>query len=163
MAVQSKSLTEFTSVDITKAKPGLIYDAEGVTLIGKYTDELSAHRARKEWQSILNSHFLLESDRDYELKTYCVLDDNQFLLSCAFMSACGRYAFWRLVNRQAPEAEQKLNGAKERIQKSAKGFLGSTWGSENKETSFVVSALEEEIQRNEENTSLVNRLLQLFK
>jgi hypothetical protein len=28
---------------------------------------------------------------------------------------------------------------------------------------LVVSALEEQIHRNEENTSLVNRLLQLFK
>jgi hypothetical protein len=163
MAVHSKSVAEFTSVDISRAKPGLIYDAEGVTLIGKYTDELSAHRARREWQSILSSHFLLESDRDYELKTFCELEDNQFLLSCTFMSACGRYAFWRLVNRQAPEAEGKLNGARERIQKSSKGFLGSSWNSESKETTFVVNALEEQIQRNEENTSLVNRLLQLFK
>ena len=62
------------------------------------------------WQAILASHFLLEPDRDYELRTHCSLDDEQFVLSCSFLSACGRYAFWRLVNRQAPEAEQKLNG-----------------------------------------------------
>ena len=163
MAVHSKSVSEFTSVDITKAKPGLIYDAEGVTLLGKYTDELAAHRARKEWQLILNSHFLLEAERDYELNTFCDLGEEHFLLSCCFLSACGRYAFWRLVNRQAPEAEHKLNGCKERIQKSAKNFLGSSWSNENKETTFVVNALEEQLQRNEENTSLVNKLLQLFK
>ena len=85
--------------------------------------------------------------------------------TCALpiFSACGRYAFWRLVNRQAPEAEQKLNGSRERVQKSNKSFLGAGWGTENKETTFVVSAFEEQIRRSEENRSLVNRLLQLFK
>ena len=163
MAVHSKTLSEFASVDLSKAKPGLIYDAEGVTLFGKYSDELSAHRAKREWQEVLGSHFLLENERDYELGAFCSLEENQFLLSCNFVSACGRYAFWRLVNRQAPEAEQRLNGQKERIQKSAKGFMGSPWNADSKETTFVVNALEEQIQRNEENKSLVNRLLQLFK
>ncbi len=163
MAVHSKSVSEFTSVDLTAAKLGLIYDAEGVTLIGKYSDELSAYRSRREWQGILSNHFLLENERDYDLTVYSSVEDGQFLLSCAFSSACGRYAFWRLVNRQAPEAEQKLNGQKERIQKSAKNFLGANWDTTSKETTFVVNAFEEQIRRNEENRSLVNRLLQLFK
>ena len=163
MAVQSKTLSDFTSVDLTKAKPGLIYDAEGVPLFGKYQDELSAHRARRDWQAVLGSHFLLENERDYELSVFSSLEEGQFLLSCNFVSACGRYAFWRLVNRQAPEAEQRLNGQRERIQKSAKSFMGANWNPDKKETTFVVNALEEQMQRNEENKSLVNRLLQLFK
>ena len=163
MAVQhTKDISEVSSVDLTKARPGLIYDAEGVTLFGKYTDQLSTYRSRKEWQAILASHFLLEPERDYEIKAICSIDDNKVLLSCSFTSACGRYAFWRLVNRQAPEAEQKLNGQRDKVQKSAKGFLGSPWN-EEKQTAFVMSSLEEQIKKSEENTSLVNRLLQLFK
>lgn len=162
VAVHPKNIAEFSTVDLGKAKPGLVYDAEGVTLFGKYTDQLSTYRAKREWQTILASHFLLEPDRDYELRTHCSIDEDQFVLSCSFVSACGRYAFWRLVNRQAPEAEQKLNGQRERVQKSARGFLGSNWNDE-KQTTFVMSALEEQIQRTDENTGLVNRLLQLFK
>lgn len=163
MAVHSKTLSDFASVDLSRAKPGLIYDADTVTLFGKYQDELSAYRARRDWQQVLSSHFLLENERDYDLSVFCSLDEGQFFISCNFVSACGRYAFWRLVNRQAPEAEQRLNDQRERVQKSAKSFLGSNWSNESKETTFVVNALEEQIQRNEENRSLVNRLLQLFK
>ncbi len=162
MAVHFKPALR-TNLDLDRAKLGLIYDAEGITLFGKFTDELSAHRARREWQMIFSSHFLLERERDYDLHVFTSLEDNQFVLSCSFVSACGRYAFWRLVNRQAPEAELKLNGNRDRVQKSAKSFLGAGWGTESKETTLVVSAFEEQIQRNEENKSLVNRLLQLFK
>lgn len=151
--------TASTNIDFTRAKLGLIYDAEAVTLFGKYQDELSAYRARREWQTVLGSHFLLERERDYDLLVFSSLEDNQFVLSCNFVSACGRYAFWRLVNRQAPEAEQKLNTNNERVQKSNR----HTWASGQAETNFVVNALEEQIDRNEETKSLMNRLLQLFK
>jgi len=162
MAVHPRHATT-SSIDLSRAKPGLIYDAEGVTLFGKYQDELSAYRARREWQTIFSGHFLLENERDYEMSVFSSLEDNQFILAACFTSACGRYAFWRLVNRQAPEAEQKLNGHRERIQKSNRNFLGSSWNADSKETTLVVSAFEEQIQRNEETVSLVNRLLQLFK
>jgi len=158
MAGISGTLTN-SNIDFARAKLGLIYDAEAVTLFGKYQDELSAHRARKEWQVVLGSHFLLERERDYDLVVFTSLEDGQFVLSCNFVSACGRYAFWRLVNRQAPEAEQKLNTNNERVQKSNR----NPWSNNNNETSIVVNALEEQIDRNEETKSLVNRLLQLFK
>ena len=36
-------------------------------------------------------------------------ESKYFVLNCYFTSACGRYAFWRLINNQAPEAESKLS------------------------------------------------------
>lgn len=163
MASTGINLSDFSNIDIQRAKNGLIYDAETVTLIGKYGDELTAHRNKKEWLTVLSSHFLLEQDKDYELNTFSSLEENIFLLACTFTSACGRYAFWRLANRQASEAEQKLNGTNEKIQKSARGFLGGNWGSDSKETTLVVSALEEQIQRNQENTGMMKRILRLFQ
>ena len=159
---QSNAPSEFnfTNVDIRKAKQGLIYDAEGIALLGKFGDQISAYRAKKEWHKILNSHFILEPEKDYELKVHCSLENNLFFINCTFISACGRYAFWRLINRQAPEAEQKLNSSGEKIQKPNKGFLASQ---ESKETSFVISSIEEQILNNQENKSLIGRLIHLFK
>lgn len=150
----------YANIDIKKAKQGLIYDAEGITLIGKFGDQISAYRAKREWHKILSSHFILEAEKDYELKTYCSLENNLFIIDCSFISACGRYAFWRLINRQAPEAEQKLNRSGEKIQKPNKGFLASQ---ENKQTAFVISSIEEQIENNKENKTLIGRLIHLFK
>ncbi len=87
---------------------GLIFDADGVTLIGKYGDELSAYRARRRWVDILHRYFLLEKKRDYELSVLSCPENDYFALNCFFISACGRYAFWRLINDQSPEAETQL-------------------------------------------------------
>lgn len=89
-------------------RSGLIFDAEGVTLIARCNDELSAYRAKKNWVLVLKSYFLLELERDYELSVLASPEQGYFTVSCFFISACGRYAFWRLINDQAPEAELKL-------------------------------------------------------
>jgi len=86
----------------------LIYDTDAISLIGRFTDELSAYRSRRNWIEVLSNHFLLESERDFELKIIASDTSGSFLLSCSFISACGRYAFWRLINHQAPEAEEKM-------------------------------------------------------
>lgn len=86
----------------------IVFDAEAVTLLGRYGDELSAHRARRAWQETLNGYFLLEVERDYETRIVVDSEEGSFQLACSFVSACGRYAFWRLLNHQAPEAEQRL-------------------------------------------------------
>ena len=87
---------------------GLVFDADGVAVIAKYRDELAAYRARRRWVDVLHRYFLLEKARDYELSILAVAENNYFVLNCFFISACGRYAFWRLVNEQAPEAEHQL-------------------------------------------------------
>lgn len=86
----------------------ITFNADTVTLSGYYSDELSAYRAKREWVRVFNIYFLLESERDYELRISVLGDKEVFHLECIFSSACGRYAFWRLINGQAPEAEGEL-------------------------------------------------------
>lgn len=159
MAVENRN----TNLDLSKYKPGLIYDADGITLVGKYTDELSAYRAKRQWTEVLNSYFLLEKDRDYEMWVNSSIEDCSFALSCCFVSACGRYAFWRLINHQAPEAEQKLGGSVQNI--PARRFLGSLRSEEDidKKTSWVIEALNEQIEGNQETIGILQRIRKLFR
>ena len=39
------------------------------------------------------------------------IEEGVFTLQCEFVSACGRYAFWRLTNNQAPEAQYLIETA----------------------------------------------------
>lgn len=88
--------------------PALEFDALGVILRGVYGDELSAFRAKRAWIRALDQNFLLDEGHDYEMKTRPNLEDRKFVLNCSFVSACGRYAFWRLINDQAPEVQYLL-------------------------------------------------------
>lgn len=145
----------------TKYKEGLIYDAESVILAGKYTDEMSAHRAKKTWIDVLGSYFLLESERDYELWVTTDLTEEYFVIHCCFISACGRYAFWRLVNQQAPEAEAKLGASLKNA--DIKRLLATNRSlSKSKREPFVLSALADQIDSNEDTKSLISRILKLF-
>ncbi len=102
--------TEIIEADGTKQSDCVMFDSDLVTLIGVYSDEISAHRARKLWMETFADSFLLESKSDY---TIVVSRDEsgKFLLNCVFESACGRYAFWRLTNNQAPEAQYIIETA----------------------------------------------------
>ena len=106
----------------------LAYDAEAVSLIGSFGDELSAYRARKTWMDVFTNFFLLERERDYDMEIEWDEDLDCFILDCTFSSACGRYAFWRLINHQAPEAEQVLCGTVGDERGSERGFLSSLLG-----------------------------------
>ena len=103
-----------TYVDyVTKAKPAkktpkLEYLTDDVAIVRNFPDEMSAYRARKTWHKILSSHFLLEDERDYTIAIDCDHATRRYSLSCIFTSACGRFAYWRLVNKQAIEAEAAL-------------------------------------------------------
>lgn len=83
------------------------YDPDAVTLEGHYVDELSAHRAKKAWSQTLKSYFLLDNKVDFSLKIRNGLADD-YVLVCEFGSTCGRYAFWRLINNQALEAQYRI-------------------------------------------------------
>jgi hypothetical protein len=113
--------------DSDLAKPGLIFDADTVTLLGKFTDEFSAYRGRKQWMEVFAHYFLLERTRDYDTEVGAIEGTDYFFLRCTFSSACGRYAFWRLVNHQALEAEEKLHAHNMVNKKSARFLLGSIW------------------------------------
>lgn len=87
------------------------FDPDRITLHGRYADQLSAYRAKKIWSETLETCFLLEPDHDFNLDVKSSLTDGEFMLNCSFASACGRYAFWRLTNEQAPEAQYILETA----------------------------------------------------
>lgn len=89
----------------------VFFDPELLLLEGRYSDELSAHRARRRWSSVFSTSFLLESKHDYELSVKESSEDEGFALRCEFLSACGRYAFWRITHGQAPEAQHLLETA----------------------------------------------------
>jgi hypothetical protein len=98
-----------TKEDYPDTSTGVCFDPENVTLEGVYADELSAYRARKCWAEALENHFLLEPEHDF----FVVIDDStdDYRLRCEFITACARYAFWRLTNNQAPEAQYIIETA----------------------------------------------------
>lgn len=135
MTVDANNLSQDLSADPQR----LIYDTDGVTLIGHYTDEVSAYRARRSWIEVLSNYFLLESTRDYEMSVRYSNETQFFVLTCSFSSACGRYAFWRLINHQAPEAEEKLsNGLNKPPKAIFSSFLGSSVSTSS--SPWVISA-----------------------
>lgn len=89
--------------------PEICFDPENILLEGWYRDELSAYRAKKIWQETLAHYFLLESDDDFDLTVDKI--GGAYRLSCGFYSACARYAFWRITNDQAPEAQYIIETA----------------------------------------------------
>lgn len=143
--------------EFQKQREGLIYDADSVVLAGKYGDELSAHRARKHWVEVLNNYFLLEQERDYEIWVTSSLQENYFVISCCFVSACGRYAFWRLVNQQAPEAEAKL-GATVRRNAGKRHVPGTLPPA----LPYVLSSVDAHGALTTETCSLLKRVLKFF-
>ena len=90
---------------------GVCFDPEAVTIEGKYLDELSAHRAKKGWVETLEVNFLLDPAYDVIFKVANAAEATQYILRCEFVSACARYAFWRLTNNQAPEAQYQIETA----------------------------------------------------
>ena len=91
----------------------ILFDKDTITLFARYHDELSAHRSKRVWVETFESHFLLEQGTDYQLEVK--KEDTEletfFVLRCKFISACARYAFWRITNQQAPEAQYVLETA----------------------------------------------------
>ena len=58
----------------------------------------------------LRGSFLLENETDFQFTTS--RDENsKFILTCEFKSACARYAFWRITNNQAPDAQYIIETA----------------------------------------------------
>ena len=90
---------------------GVTFDPEETSLHGSYKDEISAHRAKKLWIETLEDNFILENNCDFSVHVQSLAHGHGFLLSCQFESSCARYAFWRLTNNQAPEAQYVIETA----------------------------------------------------
>jgi hypothetical protein len=95
--------------DFNSTSSGVCFDPDNVTLDGVYIDELSAYRAKKCWIEALENHFLLEPEHDFFLQIEAINGEQR--LRCEFVTACARYAFWRLTNNQAPEAQYIIETA----------------------------------------------------
>ena len=143
-------------IDLSQFKSGLIFDAEGVALFGKYDNELLAWRAKKEWVQVLHDYFLLEPTRDYEIDVITDLDTFTFCIKSSFNSACGRYAFWRLINHQAPEAEKKLGGT------IKSNIIDSENAHQSGDESWIINPLEESANKNRESAKILKKILKIF-
>jgi hypothetical protein len=100
-----------TIFDEAVLRPGVCFDPDEVVLEGLYADELSAYRAKKVWVRALESNFLLETKHDFSIRVLASDKGSMFKLRCDFMTACGRYAFWRLTHNQAPETQYLIETA----------------------------------------------------
>jgi len=92
-------------------EPCVSFDPEHVRLEGVYGDQLSAYRAKRGWIDALEKCFLLDLSHDFNIAVVSSYADNRFILRCEFVTACARYAFWRLTNHQAPEAQYSIETA----------------------------------------------------
>lgn len=90
---------------------GLWYDPDRLIIEGIYCDELTAYRARRRWIEALKVHFLLDDGEDFSLKVKLLRSNRHFKVQCNFLTACGRYAFWRLTHHQALEVQCILETA----------------------------------------------------
>lgn len=81
------------------------FDPETSALAGVYSDELSVYRAKRGWRQVLEAHFILEFGHDFTLEIVEDPTTHRYLMRCEFVSACGKSAFWRITNHQAPETQ----------------------------------------------------------
>lgn len=89
---------------------GVFFDEDSLTLEGKYKDEISSYRAKKNWCETLKNYFLLETNIDFKISVQkASLSDFQVKLE--FTSPCGRYAFWKLSTDQSHEAQYAIEVA----------------------------------------------------
>ena len=107
-------VSRFETIELTEEIPGIAgvcFDPDNITLQGCYPDELSAYRAKRLWIETLENCFLLEQGHDFSVCVRQHRDSSRFVLLCEFTTACARYAFWRLTNHQAPEAQYVIETA----------------------------------------------------
>ena len=108
------SPSESLVIELTKEinrEQCVLFDPEAVRLEGVYRDQISAYRAKRIWIQALERCFLLEQDHDFSVCVASEVAESRFTLTCHFMTACARYAFWRLTNHQAPEAQYIIETA----------------------------------------------------
>ena len=133
------------ALELTRArqitpKSTLSYDTESVRLIASFGDEVTAYRARRHWMTVFAEHFMLEQEKDYQLKVNSVSSEERtaWQVTCSFHSACGRYAFWRLINKQAPEAETRIGVRSSKRQDQNKKLIAAAMKAGSKEQEWVI-------------------------
>ncbi|HMO01419.1 MAG TPA: hypothetical protein PKD37_04670 [Oligoflexia bacterium] len=89
----------------------IYFSKENLTIFAKYQDEISAYRARRKWLKTLDEYFFLDDASDFILQQARSSGEDEYYLICQFVSPAARYAFFRLVNLQALEAQYQLETA----------------------------------------------------
>ncbi len=107
---QSELEASISSNSVSSEK-GIWFDPERIMLEGSYTDQVTAYRARRRWIKTFETNFLLEGQHDFKVQVTQDSGSETFRLRCDFLTACGRYAFWRLTHNQAPEVQHLLETA----------------------------------------------------
>lgn len=87
------------------------FDGDRTLLEGVYRDQLSAYRAKRVWLEAFSIYFLLDEEQDLRVQISSDHEHGVYLIRCEFLSACARYAFWRLTNHQTPEAQYIIETA----------------------------------------------------
>jgi hypothetical protein len=106
-----QNVFESQVIELTAEIPAntcVCFDPENVRLEGAYKDQLSAYRAKRVWIEALERCFLLDLTHDFNVTVTSKVSEGKFTLRCDFFTACARYAFWRLTNHQAPEAQYMI-------------------------------------------------------
>ena len=98
-------------VPVPALQGGVWYDPDRIVLEGNYSDQITAYRAKRRWIKAFESNFLLEGNHDFKISVAQQVESGEFRLRCDFLTACGRYAFWRLTHNQAPEVQFLLETA----------------------------------------------------
>lgn len=148
-----------------RIEESLVFDPNTVTLTGNFKDELSLFRAKRSWIDVLTSSFLLEEKRDYEISLKTDLKTKTFHIDCSFLSACGRYSFWRLINHQAPEAEEKLCPSSNKatnVYNANSIIMPDTPTQTPKEQRWILSFLSNTAQKTKQTSWLLKLLQSLF-
>lgn len=101
--VEALPTTAFQPENLFEAAKISVAEEESL-ITGTYTHELTLHRAKKLWEQVLESYFLLDRHTDFLIKTRANHETGEYSLWCFFTSACGRYACWRIAHDHAPEA-----------------------------------------------------------
>ena len=91
-------------------KPHLKHSEDLSALSSTFDSEFTAYSARRHWINLFYKYFALEKDKDYIL---CVDKEDtshgeKYELNCEFISPNGKYAFWKLLNKKAIQAEIEL-------------------------------------------------------
>lgn len=102
----AKVENNITEDKVTIEKYGVFFDSDTFVLQGYYEFELAQRRALKNWTQAIEDCLLLTNQSDFKV-SYCN-DLNSFRISCEFVSATGKYAFWKLINGQAPDAQYQI-------------------------------------------------------
>lgn len=106
-----QNLTQNGKAQVVKSDfTGVCFNPDDSSIIGSYSDQISAYRAKKCWQEALRLHFNLENSFDFKTAVDNAAED-KYILTCQFISATARYCFWKITNNQSPEVQYVIETA----------------------------------------------------